>query len=101
MEDLLTYSVLKGMIIPAQAIMYILSGHFATNILNIQKTVLLFNGNKAAVVAVASLPFAIVYVATGTHWENVLATFFAANTAYAYGIKNVINLITKTKKPNQ
>lgn len=97
MEDLLTYSVIKGMIIPAQAVMYILAGHFATNLLNLHKTFLFLNGSKPFGVAVASFPIAVIYIASGTHWESTLFTFFAANTLYAYGIKGLLNYFKKTK----
>jgi hypothetical protein len=96
MEDLLTYSVIKGMIIPAQAVMYILAGHFATNLLNLHKIILFFNGSKAVAVAVASFPIAVVYIATGEAWESTLVTFFAANSLYAYGIKGLLNYFKKT-----
>lgn len=84
------------MIIPAQAFMYIFAGHFATNLLNLHKTILFFNGSKAVGVAVASFPIALIYIGSGTDWESTLFTFFAANTLYAYGIKGLLNYFKKT-----
>lgn len=98
MEELLNYEWLQGKVIPAQAVMYLLAGYFATEKLNIHNTILFFNGSKAYAVAAASFPFAIAYIATGTEWQSVLITFFFTNTVYEYAAKYFINNITKYLK---
>lgn len=98
MEELFNYELLQGKIIPAQAVMYLLAGYFATEKLNIHNTILFFNGKKAWAVAAASLPFAVGYIATGCEWQSVLITFFFTNTVYEYAAKFLINKITNYLK---
>lgn len=98
MEDLLNYELLQGKIIPAQAVMYLLAGYFATEKLNIHNNILFFNGKKSWAVAAASFPFAIAYIATGGEWQSVLITFFFTNTVYEYAAKFLITKITNYLK---
>lgn len=89
MEQILNFEIIQGSIIPALMALINLAGYLVTDKLYLHDRILLFNGNKATAVAVTAIPLAVLYYATGSAWESVLITYFAAVTAYDLLIKPI------------
>jgi hypothetical protein len=86
MEQILNFEIISGSVIPALAVLINLAGYLVTDKLYLH---LSFSTNKATAVAVTAIPLAFIYWITGSAWESVLITYFAAVTAYDLLLKNL------------
>lgn len=89
MEEIITFELIKGAYVPILGALILLAGYFVTDHLYLHQVLLFLNGNKAYAVALASLPIAVAFVATGTSWESALITYLSTNGLYDNILKHL------------
>ena len=100
MTEILTLELIKGSINPVIGLTMLIFGLLATDVLKIQELPYMpdfVRNNKAWVVFVVTLPFAITYLIVGYHWQDVVLTYGATNTLYALFIKPLKQYLDEQK----
>jgi hypothetical protein len=94
MEEIFNIEILKNLSVnPVMMMMFFLAGYTATEKLNLHLCFAIFHKNKAYPVFLLCIPIAVIYLITGSKWEEVLGTYLFVNTFYSHGLKQLQKLL--------
>lgn len=88
MTEVFDFAILTGSVKPFLVVLFFLIGYVVTDKFYLHDAIKWLKGKKEWAVGLFSLPFAVLFIATGEDWQTVTVSYLVTNAIYDYILKH-------------